>query len=411
MMSSEPAWVWVIESILGRIGIRCGVAHVPFDGLEPLGHDVETLEARHEAPPRAGFLSRQRRRIHTGPGDVVGYETGAERNHVVAQREMPREANLAAEDAALPDDGAARDADLCGERRVGADAAVVRDHDEVVELHAILDDGVTHRAAVDRGVRADLDVDADIDTANLRHLDPRALLRREAEAIATDHRARLHHAARAEPHVMADEHARDETRILGDAGTALDDATGSDVTARADAHSFAYHRVRANLGARVDAGGGCNAGVFSDARPQGWIGMQQRRDTRIGCMRISDDERRHRGIRCRLRIEYHRPGPRCGELGGVLRIREERDRAWPGIAECRDGIDDGIRIAAQLAAEPYRQLPQGYAHGVSLVLRGGAAIRASRAASPAPGFRSRAPRAWRRRASAHATAAPSARPA
>ncbi len=46
-------------------------------------------------------------------------------------------------------------------RSVRADAHVVADHDEVVELDALLDHGVVDGAAVDGGVGADLDVGAD----------------------------------------------------------------------------------------------------------------------------------------------------------------------------------------------------------------------------------------------------------
>ena len=105
-----------------------------------------------------------------------------------------------------------------------ADAAVVRDHDEVVELDAVFDHGVFDRAAVDGGVGADLDVVTERHRADLRHLDPGALVRREPEAVAADHGAGLHDAARAEHHAMADEHPRDEARIVADDRVMLDDA-------------------------------------------------------------------------------------------------------------------------------------------------------------------------------------------
>ena len=102
---------------------------------------------------------------------------------------------------------------------------VVRDHDEVVELDAFFDDRVVERAAVDGGVGADLDVVADVHAADLRHLDPGALLGRVAETVAADHRAGLHDAAPAEHHVVPDEYARHEARIVADVGAALDDAS------------------------------------------------------------------------------------------------------------------------------------------------------------------------------------------
>ena len=100
------------------------------------------------------------------------------------KRDVAGDARHAAEDAALADRVLPAMADAGRHRRVRADAAVVRDHDEVVELDAVFDDGVADRAAVDGGVRADLDVVTDGHAADLRHLDPGALLGREAEAIA-----------------------------------------------------------------------------------------------------------------------------------------------------------------------------------------------------------------------------------
>ena len=76
-----------------------------------------------------------------------------------------------------------------GDRGVRADAHVVADLDLVVELDALLDHRVVERAAVDRGVGADLDVVADAHAADLRNLDPAALLRRDAEAVGADHHA------------------------------------------------------------------------------------------------------------------------------------------------------------------------------------------------------------------------------
>src|SRR5688572_32653279 len=98
------------------------------------------------------------------------------------------------------------------------DAAVVGDHDEVVELHALLDHRVLEGAAVDDGVRADLHVVADDDAAELRHFHPGAFLRRVTEAIAAHHRARLHDAALAQAHAWADDDARHQAAVIADSG-------------------------------------------------------------------------------------------------------------------------------------------------------------------------------------------------
>ena len=105
-----------------------------------------------------------------------------------------------------------------------ADAHVVGDHDQVVELHALLDHGIADGAAIDGGVRADIHVVADDHRADLRHLHPGALLGRKAEAVAADDRAGMDDAACADLHVAADEDPRQQPRVIADHGAVFDDA-------------------------------------------------------------------------------------------------------------------------------------------------------------------------------------------
>ena len=55
----------------------------------------------------------------------------------------------------------------------------------------------------------------------------------------------------------------------------------------------------------------------------------------------------------------------AGELRPVARVGQKRDRALIGVAQRRDPLDARVRIAAQLAAESHRQLPERYQHGES----------------------------------------------
>ena len=80
------------------------------------------------------------------------------------------------------------DADLAAEQVVAADLVVVADHDEVVDLRPLADPGGLEGGAVDRAVRADLDVVADLDPAGLRDLDVPAVDHAVAEPVAAEHR-------------------------------------------------------------------------------------------------------------------------------------------------------------------------------------------------------------------------------
>jgi hypothetical protein len=157
---------------------------------------------------------------------------------------------------------------------VRPDAAVVRDHDEVVELDALLDHGVLERPAIDGGVRADLDVVAHLDTADLRHLDPGALVRRKSETIRSDHRPRLHYAAPANPDTGTDMHPCHELRVVGDRCAAFDETTGPDEATSADKCASTNYHMRADLGTGVDAGIRRDHGAWMSAGPQWRIGVQ-----------------------------------------------------------------------------------------------------------------------------------------
>jgi hypothetical protein len=85
---------------------------------------------------------------------------------VTGDPDCPTDAAVAA-DAHAPGDTRA-----CGNRSMRADPHVVTDLNLVVELDAFFDDGVVYRAAIDRRVRADLDVGPDMHAADLRHLHP-----------------------------------------------------------------------------------------------------------------------------------------------------------------------------------------------------------------------------------------------
>ena len=169
------------------------------------------------------------------------------------KRDVAGEARPAAEDAALAEHAAA------GDRHVQAaiaECAPMRQLCAIMmRLSSLTPSSMTvslERAAVDGGVRADLDVVADRHAADLRHLDPGAFLGREAEAVAADDGARLHDAARAETHVMADEHARDQPRVVADDRAALDHGAGPDEAARADARALADAGVRGDFGRGID---------------------------------------------------------------------------------------------------------------------------------------------------------------
>ena len=92
--------------------------------------------------------------------------------------------------------------DKAGDHAVAADAHVVRDLDQIVDLGVFADNRVGHGATVDGGIGADLDIVLDNDAADLRNaLGPRA--GDEAETVLADLGAGV------DDHAVADERVLD----------------------------------------------------------------------------------------------------------------------------------------------------------------------------------------------------------
>src|SRR6185369_6024276 len=126
-------------------------------------------------------------------------------HHAIAERQVAEDDGGAADLAMRADGGAAGHARAARHHGVRADAHVVTDLDQVVELDAVLDDRVVERATVDAGVGADLHVVADAHRAELLDLLPAALRGREAEAVGTDDDAAVQDAAGADATAMVDD--------------------------------------------------------------------------------------------------------------------------------------------------------------------------------------------------------------
>src|SRR6185436_13011883 len=159
---------------------------------------VKLTEARGILPPQTGFFRGQMAGIRSRLVDGARDDAAESEHDVVADRQRIDHDGAAADHTALADFRAPCGARHRGHDGVRADAHVVRDLNEVVELDAVLDDRVLDRAAVDRRVRAYLDVVADDDAADLRNLLPLAVIGCEAEAVGPDDDARMHDAARAD---------------------------------------------------------------------------------------------------------------------------------------------------------------------------------------------------------------------
>src|ERR687895_983440 len=217
--------------------------------------------------------------------------------HMVDDPDVAADHRRAADGAVRADVGAAGYADAAGDRAVRPDAHVVADLDLVIELDALLDHRIVERAAIDRGVGADLDVVADAHAADLRNLHPPAALGRDAEAVGADHRAGVHHDPFSYRTFRIDHNTWVQARVVANRDLVANHAARPDGYVLAQLGRLRHHR-RA-----VDAGR-----LHRD-------GIEELRDLReIGVRRIAHDARQ-RGEAFVLGGEDHGRGARFAKLG------------------------------------------------------------------------------------------------
>src|SRR5690606_1866453 len=142
-----------------------------------------------------------------------------------------------------------------------ADADVVADLHQVVDLRALADDRTAKAGAVDRGAGADLHVIADLHDADLLDLDVAPAGEFVAKTVAADDRAAVHDDATTEHAAFAHGAACVQHAVLAEAGTAADEGAGMNRAAVADPDFSLDHRT----GADADAGG-IEAHAFSHLR-------------------------------------------------------------------------------------------------------------------------------------------------
>src|SRR5258706_10004482 len=130
---------------------------------------------------------------------------------------MPGEARLPGHDDVIAEDRGAGDADLGDEQAVFADADVVSDLDEVVDLGPFTDDRFAERGTVDGRAGPDLDVVVEADDADLRDLVMPAGVRGETIAVGAEDRSAVDDAAPADLRAVVDRRVRVDGGAVADA--------------------------------------------------------------------------------------------------------------------------------------------------------------------------------------------------
>src|SRR5690606_36662653 len=116
--------------------------------------------------------------------------------------QMVGDAHAPAQHRPVADGNGAGNAAMGGEHATTSDPYIMGDLDEIIYLGPLADHRIGKRAAIDRGVGADLDVVLDDDAAELGHLVEAGAARHVAEAVLADAHAGMDDDAVAEKCVL-----------------------------------------------------------------------------------------------------------------------------------------------------------------------------------------------------------------
>jgi hypothetical protein len=196
---------------------------------------------------------------------------------------MVGDADLSAQRASVLDDDRAGEADLRREQTILADAAVVRDVDEVVDLGAGADERVADAPAVDCRVGADLDVVADQAAPDVWNLLVPAVAKDVPEAVRPDAGPGVDRDTTPELHPRVERHVREQAAALTHADPRADDAMSVDDDVVTQRRAVTDHGVRADAhppaepGPVAEARRLVHAGTRPDRTREAWQEADERR--------------------------------------------------------------------------------------------------------------------------------------
>ena len=289
-----------------------------------------------------------------------------QQRRMVRNLDVPGDAHLSGDDAVLADDGGPGDTHLGRHHRMVADHHVVRDLAQVVDPHAVADDGGFHLGAVHGGVGADFHVVADNHVPEVLDLLPTAVLaRRVAEAVVADDAASM------QDHPVSDDHAREnlharidnavlsDLAVIADGHVLMDDRPVPDHRPAAYAGEISQPDLLAELRGAVPAG--AEAAVAAGLFRLGGDVLQQFRHGGIGVVH-ADKRRLHRLLG--LEGLVHQDDGRFARIDVlfVFGIGEETQGAGLSVLDLGKLRDDGVLVPVHGPLQHLRQLFCGEFH-------------------------------------------------
>ena len=239
------------------VELGVGKAQVLFDSLYVFTDLGDSLQRHEDAFLLALGSGGGAEHALTG-GYILGNSGLGADNGPVANVHMIDDAGLTGEHDVVAGRARARDADLADEQIVPANAAIVSDLYEVVDLRPVSDPRGLKRSTVNRRASADFHVVAKFNMAELRNFDMATVMEPVAKAISADNRIRMNDDSVSD-HRTVVEHAVGVNRyVVADTAEAPDGGAAENPTTSSDGRAFAHGYKRVDAGIAADLGGTMN---------------------------------------------------------------------------------------------------------------------------------------------------------
>src|SRR4029077_6955307 len=160
---------------------------------------------------------------------------------------------------------------------------------------SLLDACVVERTAIDRRVRSDLHVIADLHQPRLRKFEVAPFARRISKSVRADHRTGMNFHAISHTHAAVKSHPRMQPAVRTDPATRRDDAMRADLRTLTNMNVLTNHRVRPDAYIRANAGQ--------------WRYHRRGMNTRRNRLRFQQHRRRFRKRHLRLCVTQHGLAP------------------------------------------------------------------------------------------------------
>jgi len=223
-------------------------------------------------------------------GDVMHDAGMTADGDLVADLYVARKGSVPGDDCVITNLHAPRNSALGDDDAVLANLNVMTNLNEVINLGAFADERGTECAAVNSYHRANLDIVANDDVANLRDFAVLAFVHDVTESVRADDTARVDADAFANLGAGIESDIRKKVYVLGQLATRADVVTALQDGVTSNLDALADNAVRPDVGRGIDFCRGSNHRTRMDAGGQSWFRKEKPHDPGKGHARVFDSD-------------------------------------------------------------------------------------------------------------------------